>query len=488
MTPKPPSLEALAARKQPFDSLDEVLSRLRLATKEGKHLEWKQHPPTGPAVTVRAKYRMVKAALSFANWEGGFILFGVDPSGGWVGLEKRELEAIDPAAVAELVNGCIFPEIPDLNYTDFEVEGRCFAALHVPPSSNAPHVTTKQLVEKDATGQLKIIIQKHGLYCRQGAKSDLATPQQHHQILSRKSERLREELLRRIREVSVPVVGTLKAGAPSAGGSITVTRLTSDPSAPAVRLSRQEGASGVFLHEELSGGLFEEINNVIDANRLLAEGRESFVFGEGIYYRVYAERQHVVQSGPQIALLARTALRDLYAPNLYWILRLEPQAAAEVMYQAAEDMKEPQVRSLVRLVTLLGRGASDWLWAIMLRRWGAASQPPAVFWTFQRMRERGGSSDARLAALGSSGRTIIDLPEGQAATCDEILTQPTHIPALLSRACLAVFKGQKQFRQSARHLDVLAYGAEIPLQGHRLTTALIAEAAAGGSGRHSVED
>ena len=53
-----------------------------------------------------------------------------------------------------------------------------------------------------------------------------------------------------------------------------MARITDDPSAPAVRLTRsKDDSSGFFLHEELYDGLFEEINNVLDANDLIAEGR-----------------------------------------------------------------------------------------------------------------------------------------------------------------------------------------------------------------------
>jgi len=44
-----------------------------------------------------------------------------------------------------------------------------------------------------------------------------------------------------------------------------------------------------MLHEELSDGLFDEINNVIEANTLLSGGKDAFFLGESIYYRIYAE-------------------------------------------------------------------------------------------------------------------------------------------------------------------------------------------------------
>jgi hypothetical protein len=137
------SLEALAQLRAPFDNLELLIQRLVRTSKEGKYLEWKQHPPLGASVTPRAKYRTVKAVLSFANWEGGFVVFGVDPAGRWVGLDRTELASVDPAAISELVNGCVFPEIPDLNYAEFERDTMAFAVLHVPPSANAPHITTK---------------------------------------------------------------------------------------------------------------------------------------------------------------------------------------------------------------------------------------------------------------------------------------------------------------------------------------------------------
>ncbi len=133
----------------------------RLTSKENRHLEWKQHPPLGPSVGNGPKYRMVKAAVSFANWEGGFVVFGVDRNGEWRGLTEAELEVVDPANLGELINGCIFPEIPVLNYIDFHHKRKLFALLHVPPSPLAPHVTTKEIVEKDSAGKLRPVLARH---------------------------------------------------------------------------------------------------------------------------------------------------------------------------------------------------------------------------------------------------------------------------------------------------------------------------------------
>ncbi len=351
--------------------------------------------------------------------------------------------------------------------------GATFALLHVPPSPLTPRVTTKEIVEKDAAGKVRPVLARHALYCRQGAKSDLATPQQHQQILTLRTERLRDELLRRVKEVPVHFpVFSAPSVASVGGGTLTVAKLTSDPNAPAVRVTRkQEGTVGVLLHEELSDGLFNEINNVVEANALLAAGRELFLLGEPIYYRIYAEGQHVEADAAQVSLLARTGLHDLYGPNLFWFLRLAPEQAASVIRDVADDIKNPQIHSLIRLVTLLGRNASDWLWRKFERTWSSHTQRPDYLWAFKEMRRKN-VGDLRLVALRTGGRSLVNLPDAPPVTVDSLLTSPLEAAGHLSRVCVAVFGGSKEFRQSARYLDILAYGSEMAVLDERISKAL----------------
>src|SRR6266853_1195073 len=104
------NLAWFARQTDPFQDPALILSRLRLETSESKFLEWKQTPPIGSAVSLRTKYRVVKAVVSFANTEGGFVVFGVSPKGEWIGFARRDLQQTDAAALAELINGCISPE------------------------------------------------------------------------------------------------------------------------------------------------------------------------------------------------------------------------------------------------------------------------------------------------------------------------------------------------------------------------------------------
>jgi hypothetical protein len=354
----PRALSALAVETDPLEHLDEVVARLRSSTAESRVLEWKTNGLFGAHVTIRTRYRSVKAAISFANTDGGFLLFGVDPKGAWIGLQESELAELDPAKITELVNGVVFPELPIINYAQFAETGEQFALVHVPPSPLIPHVTTKDITEIDPGGVRKIVLAKHTVYYRLGAKSEPATPIQHQRIVERRTVRLRDELVRRVKEVPVPVFVPGRAGPMPSGTAVTVARLTNDPSAPVVRVTRAPSqAAGVLLHEELSDGLFEEISIVLDANRLLAGGSDRFLLGEEIYYRIYAERHHVHLADSH-ALLLRTALRDLHGPFLFWLTTVPHASVAKELLEVIEAPKHPLVLGAFRAVILLGKAAT----------------------------------------------------------------------------------------------------------------------------------
>lgn len=153
-----PSLKAFACQEDPFADMLALKKRLLSCSSESRYLEWKSYPPIGPTVDTRSKYRGVKAAISFANTDGGFIVFGVAPDGRWSGLTKEQMMHVDPSKITELVNGCISPELPYLNYAQTKYRGKHFAILHVPASPLLPHVTTKEIVERSRRSKPEVIL------------------------------------------------------------------------------------------------------------------------------------------------------------------------------------------------------------------------------------------------------------------------------------------------------------------------------------------
>lgn len=457
----PRALSTLAAETEPLEYLDEVVARLRASTAESRVLEWKASTLFGTHVSTRTRYRAVKAVISFANADGGFVLLGVDPKGTWIGLQDSELADLDPAKITELINGAVFPELPVINFATFANAGKQFALVHIPPSPLIPHVTTKDITEIDPGGVRKIVLAKHTVYYRQGAKSEPATPVQHQRIVERRTVRLRDELVRRVKEVPLSTFAPGRTGDTPLGTAVTVARVTNDPSAPVVRVTRASSqTAGVLLHEELSDGLFEEINNVLDANRLLAGSTERFLLGEEIYYRIYAERHHVHLAGGQ-TLLFRTALRDLYGPYLFWLTAVPHASVAAELFASIEAPKHPLILGTFRAVALLGKDATAWLDTLLDKKYKSWSQPPEFYWTFKKMVARTNIGDRRLIAMRTTANAVLEFPDAPDGRISDLLAAPEEAAARLSRICLRVFQGDTKYRSLARHVDVAAYGRQI---------------------------
>jgi hypothetical protein len=456
-----PSLAWFARQANPFQDSARLLERLKLETCETKFLEWKSTPPIGANVSVRLKYRMVKAVISFANTDGGFVLFGLDSKGQWSGFTEADLRETDPAALAELINGCVSPELSGLNFAKLESAGRIYPVLHTPPSLLMPHMTTKEISERLPDGKTAIHLNKHAVYCRYLAKSDLATPAQFARIISLRTDYLKTELLRRVREIEVPV---FKPGTKSVSTAPTILRVSmasKDKSLPAVRITRNASeATGLIVHEELSNALFDEINNVLDANNLLARNRPEFVFGFEIYYRIYAERQHIEQSPEKISLLARAGVK-FYAPTCFWVLRMTPNDIALLIKEILTNEKATQNRLACRMAMLLGPKVAQWMKKFFDKKWSNHAQPPEHYFAFKKMIAKGFDTDSRLVALQTSNNSELELPsENNSVKFSSLLASSQQTGVFLSKACMGVFGGDMHQRSLCRALDIATYGSE----------------------------
>jgi hypothetical protein len=247
-------------------------------------------------------------------------------------------------------------------------------------------------------------------------------------------------------------------------------QIVKDGGAIPVRLTREkEIASGTFLHEEVSEGIFDEINNVLDANRVLGRGKDVFLLGHEIYYRIYAERQHVKQPEVEIKLLFRSGFR-IYAPSAYWLLSLPDDMAAEILVDGYLHPINPQIHTLLRFATLFGLDFSAWLCGRWQAKWGRHPQPPKFYWTFKEMCEKA-SGDPRLVATRMRPTSAIEVPGEPAVTAAELMATPERAAALLSKACMGAFENRSDaaaYRRLARNLDCYAYGPAVMARGRAL--------------------
>ena len=221
-------------------------------------------------------------------------------------------------------------------------------------------------------------------------------------------------------------------------------------------------ASELLVHEELSESLFSDINNVLETNRLLASSSREFVFGEDIYYRIYAERQHVDPRHDSFELMARTALSKLYSPALFWLVRLPPQSVVHIMRTILSHPRSNFIHLVCRIAILLGPRVTEWVSEKLENDWKNHAQPPDHYFSFKKMRARSDTEDRRLIALQQSGKTkILISASGREVALTELLDDAHQASDLLSKTCILIFEGDHKLRPLARQLDVLSYGAEL---------------------------
>lgn len=127
-----------------------------------------------------------------------------------------------------------------------------------------------------------------------------------------------------------------------------------------VSVTRDRSKSqGVLLYEELSDGIFDEINNIVDANKLLAKGERKFMLGQTMYFRIYAERQFINFNLLTFEMLAKAGLFNFYAPSLFWLSKLTLQKIKDLLDSLLEEAKSPNIINLIKLVVLFGDDISD---------------------------------------------------------------------------------------------------------------------------------
>jgi Protein of unknown function (DUF3644) len=221
-----------------------------------------------------------------------------------------------------------------------------------------------------------------------------------------------------------------------------------------IQLTRDRSeAKGTLYYEELQEGIFDEINNILDANRLLAKGNHQFILGAALYYRIYSERQHVSFNLETYELLAKTGAVDIYAPFLFWLTKLPAVKIVSILLELYNQAKSPYVHNLTKLILILGNEATQIFSSMFEERYKRVVQKPDFYYTFQEQIKSKNSNPILRALKASSNKILIEnYKYGQ-------LLKDTNVPLkILSQECLKVFKGETTQRVLTRELDFLAYG------------------------------
>jgi hypothetical protein len=445
---------------------DAILQKALAATSESRHIEFKRRfDPT----STGAWCEIIKDIVAIANSGGGVIVFGLDDFGHPTGDDIEPVLKIDPADSANRL----------FKYTGVNLEieirpttknGHSLASFLI-PSVDMPLVFQKPGSYSDTPNSPKVhtAFYMGTMYFRHGAKSEAGNGEDIRKIINRKLAETKKSWLKNVRKVAMAPSDTEIVAIPkiSKGNPInlaTVVHSVNDPNALPVRLTRDAGkAVGKFVHEEVSEALLDEINNVIDVNRILAKGQRQFFLGQPIYFRIYAERQHAVINETDAELLLSAGISEFYAPSLFWMLKLPDTTIAKHFKEWYKNPRQPQCYGMIRFAALLGRDFTQWLWERCHKAWENHAQPPAFHWPLKEMPKKLQTHDPRVVASRHSISTSISVPSETSVTIGTLLKLPEQAAALLSKVCMSVFHGDNSgsIRDTARILDYVAYGDQI---------------------------
>jgi hypothetical protein len=389
----------------------------------------------------------------------------MNDDGSLSGLPVEAIGRIDHADLTSKISKYTGSTDSQIEIQEIERQGSFLPAFVIQPAAT-PLVFGNPGTYDVGAGKQKTAFGRGTVYFRHGAKSETGTTEDVRYSFERQLNQIRNSWLKQVRKVVKAPAGTQFVVQAPRDQSTSLqsgdVRVVNSPGAIPITLTRDPTKSGgTYLHEQVSEGIFDEINNVVDANRILAKGQARFFLGFSVYYRVYAERRLIKQSANQTDLLFHAAAAEFYAPNLFWALQMNVETVARDIVALYLSPKSPQIHWMMRVAILLGKEFSRWLYGRWHQKWRTYSQPPNFYFTFGKMVEELDGSNLRLLASQLAQSTRILVPGHPETLCADLLERPDLAENLLSSACTGVFDGNLNLRSTARKLDYIAHGAGI---------------------------
>jgi Putative DNA-binding domain len=456
-----------------------LIQKALTAKRESKFIEFKQ---SFDSDKPGEWCELIKDLIAIANSGGGIIIIGLDNNGNPSGKPVDLIEKIDPSDISNKIIKYTGPTDMEFEIAFLKKKGYKLVAFVIQPVS-IPVVFQKPGTYDIGAGKQNNAFSVGTVYFRHGAKSEPGTSDDIRRVVERQLEHIRKSWLKGVRKVVQAPHGsrivTLGATADKGTSSLfdrnTKIRIVDDDNAIPVRLTRDSSkSSGLFIYEEISDGIFDEINNVIDANRALAKGQNRFFFGQSIYYRVYAERQHIYQNEYNASLLFHAGVSEFYAPLMFWALILPDEIIAKNLSELYFSPRNPNIHTLLRIAIILGPEFYLWLYNKWENKWKRHPQPPTFYYTFKEMISRAKKTDPLLVAARSSLTTKIEIKDEPNIEVSTLLDKPEKAAIILSNLCIKVFKkDDASLRGLTRTLDYITYGRELLKRGEEIGKAVI---------------
>ena len=457
-----------------MNNLD-IVEKALTANRESKHVDFKE---VRDPISTEWWCEIVKDIVAMANSGGGVIVFGLDNMGRPCNNDLEEVSAIDPADISDKV--CKYTGYGNLEVEirDIIKEKKNLVAFIIKPLS-IPIVFEKPGLYDTGLKYPKSAFARGTIYFRHGAKSEPGTNDDINKAIKRYLDTTRKSWLKDIgRVVKAPqgsrllITPALTQSNKQPFANMTF-RSVADEDAIPVHLTRDPNVTaGLLVREELAKDIFDDINNVIETNRLLMKGQKKFIFTMNIYQRIYAQRHEVTSNQDTLSLLFHSAIIDFYAPGLYWLLKLPNDPVAETFTQLFLNPKSPNIYHLLRTAMLIGPGFTDWLHRKWHDKWARHPQPPQFYWTFDKMKSDLASTDPRLLAARMPLSRQLVLFRDKSVSISDLLDNPSLAVDSLTETCLKIYRGHLELKSLARELDYIAYGAEIIPRGDGIAKAI----------------
>lgn len=122
------------------------------------------------------KIEFVKDIKSFANSKGGYLIYGVNNEGDWIGLDEKSDEKIDDADISNIIDNFIDGEVCIYSNT-IEIDNNYFFIIYIMPTNSKEILSFKkdgQYVKKswgNKPDKNITVFRKGDVYCRRGSRS-----------------------------------------------------------------------------------------------------------------------------------------------------------------------------------------------------------------------------------------------------------------------------------------------------------------------------
>lgn len=217
----------------------------------------------------------------------------------------------------------------------------------------------------------------------------------------------------------------------------------------------KEESNGTIYYEELQDGIFDEINNIIEANRILAKNSNDFLMGTSIYYRIYAERNYVNFNINDYEILCKYGAIHSYSPFLYWITKLPSENIAKILFDILNS-KHPNIMAYIKICFFLDQEIEDETLIYLDKKLSNSVQKPNYYYTFLEFKKSRQKNKLLRILKCSKDKKLY-----KNKNLDELLEDSNFLGKEISHLCNQVFKEKvTDNRSMIRELDYIHYHNE----------------------------